>query len=60
MERAEGGQWRDTHGLSVSDDGNHGYFVATGPITPTTLTDPNVAANNADCAGLTCPPCRFL
>jgi len=35
-----------THGLSVSDDGTRGYFVSIGSITPTTLTDPNVPANN--------------
>src|SRR5437016_9759214 len=35
-----------THGLSISDDGRRGYFVSIGSITPTTLTDPNVAANN--------------
>jgi len=35
-----------THGLSISDDGKRGYFVSIGSITPTTLTDPNVAANN--------------
>jgi len=35
-----------THGLSISDDGLRGYFVSIGSITPTTLTDPNVPANN--------------
>jgi hypothetical protein len=35
-----------THGLSISDDGNRGYFVSIGSITPVTLTDPNVPANN--------------
>jgi hypothetical protein len=35
-----------THGLSISDDGKRGYFVSIGSITPTTLADPSVAANN--------------
>jgi hypothetical protein len=35
-----------THGLSISDDGTRGYFVSIGSVNPTTLTDPNVAANN--------------
>ena len=35
-----------THGLSISDDGTRGYFVSIGSVTPTTLTDPNVPANN--------------
>jgi hypothetical protein len=35
-----------THGLSVSDDGLRGYFVSIGSVNPTTLTDPNVPANN--------------
>ncbi len=35
-----------THGLSISDDGLRGYFVSIGSITPTTLIDPNVPANN--------------
>ena len=35
-----------THGLSISDDGLRGYFVSIGSVNPTTLTDPNVRANN--------------
>jgi hypothetical protein len=35
-----------THGLSISDDGQRGYFVSIGSINPTTLTDSNVPANN--------------
>jgi hypothetical protein len=35
-----------THGLSVSDDGTRGYFVSIGSVTPATLQDPNVPANN--------------
>src|SRR5262249_34327860 len=34
------------HGLSVTEDGNRGYFISTGNINATTLLDPNVAANN--------------
>jgi len=34
------------HGLSVSEDGNRGYFVTIGNVNATTLLDPSVPANN--------------
>ena len=34
------------HGLSVTEDGNRGYFISTGNINATTLLDPSVTANN--------------
>ena len=37
-----------THGLSVSEDGNRGYFVSIGSVTANlaNITNPNVPANN--------------
>jgi hypothetical protein len=38
----------NVHGMSISDDGNRGYFVSIGGLsgTPADLTNPNVPANN--------------
>src|SRR5262249_8258772 len=34
------------HGLSISQEGNRGYFVSTGGITPANLNDPTVPDSN--------------
>jgi hypothetical protein len=36
----------NVHGMSVSDDGNRGYFVSLGFTTPAALTDPTQPATN--------------
>jgi len=36
----------NVHGMSVSDDGNRGYFVSIGGRDPTALMDPTKPANN--------------
>jgi hypothetical protein len=36
----------NVHGMSISDDGNRGYFVTIGGRDPTALTDPTKPANN--------------
>jgi hypothetical protein len=36
----------NVHGLSISDDGNRGYFVSIGGRDPTALTDATKPANN--------------
>jgi hypothetical protein len=36
----------NTHGMSISDDGNRGYFVTIGGRDPTALTDATKPANN--------------
>jgi hypothetical protein len=36
----------NVHGMSISNDGNRGYFVSIGGRDPTALTDPTKPANN--------------
>src|SRR5438552_5161499 len=36
----------NVHGMSISDDGNRGYFVSLGFTTPAALTDPTQPATN--------------
>jgi hypothetical protein len=36
----------NVHGMSISDDGNRGYFVSLGGTDPTALTDPTKPATN--------------
>ena len=36
----------NVHGMSISDDGNRGYFVSLGFTSPAALTDPTVPATN--------------
>jgi hypothetical protein len=36
----------NVHGMSISDDGNRGYFVSLGFATPASLTDPTQPATN--------------